>query len=257
MGLGIRLQRLWQLRIGVLLSLAVALVAAIVSVERVSLSPLELTPRSLEMASASTHVVVDTPTSTLLDLRQDTYSLEALTNRAVILGNVIASGQVRAAIAQRVGVPVEALNVTAPLTPEQPAARVENGKAPAASDILRSTDEYRLSIQANPTVPILDIYAQTPTAESATLLANTAADELQDYLRGLAVSEKTPADAKIHLMQLGRAQGAVIDGGVRWRVALLIFVVTFAVACATTILAERVRRGWRVAAAADTAARAA
>ena len=46
------------------------------------------------MASAATHVVVDTPTSTLLDLRQNTYSLEALTSRAVLLGNVIANGEV-------------------------------------------------------------------------------------------------------------------------------------------------------------------
>ena len=87
------------------------------------------------MASASTHVLVDTPTSTLLDLRQNSYSLEALTSRAVVLGNVIGNGEVREAIAARAGVPVERLQITAPLTREQPAARVEDGKQKSTSDI--------------------------------------------------------------------------------------------------------------------------
>jgi hypothetical protein len=99
MGFGIRMRRLWHLKAGVTVSLVLALFAAVWSVQNVSLSPPGLSPRSLEMATASTHVIVDTPTSTLLDLRQDTYSLEALTNRAILLGNVMASGPVRREIA--------------------------------------------------------------------------------------------------------------------------------------------------------------
>ena len=34
----------------------------------------------------------------MLDLRQNTYSFEALTQRAILLGNVIANGQVRATV---------------------------------------------------------------------------------------------------------------------------------------------------------------
>ena len=83
MGLGMRIRSLWHLRAGVIARLVLALFAAVVSVEKVSLSPPGLQPRSLEMATATTHVVVDTPTSAMLDLRQDTYSLEGLTNRAV------------------------------------------------------------------------------------------------------------------------------------------------------------------------------
>ena len=85
-GIGKRLRNLWHLRAGVVASLAVAALVSAWSVQRISLFPPSLTPRSLEMATASTHVVVDTPTSSILDLRQDTYSLEGLTNRAVLLG---------------------------------------------------------------------------------------------------------------------------------------------------------------------------
>src|SRR4051812_48635946 len=158
------------------------LLASVWSVEKISLAPPSLTPRSLEMATASTHVVIDTPKSTLLDLRQDTYSLDGLKNRAVLLGNVLASTSVQQSIANRAHVPAAILRVQAPLTREQPAPPVNSENARHTSDLLKSSDQYRLNIQANPTVPMLDIYAQTPTKESAEALANAAAQELQTYL---------------------------------------------------------------------------
>ena len=114
MGFGKRLRELWRMKAGVAVCLVLALIAAVWSLENVSLFPPKLTARSLEMATASTHVVVDTPRSTLLDLRQDTYELEALTKRAVLLGNVIANGPVKESIARRAGIPVEVLRVEAP-----------------------------------------------------------------------------------------------------------------------------------------------
>ena len=254
MGLGMRIRSLWHLRAGVIASLVLALFAAVVSVEKVSLSPPGLQPRSLEMATATTHVVVDTPTSAMLDLRQDTYSLESLTNRAVLLGNVIASDPVRERIAARAGLPPGVLQVEAPVTPEQPRAPAVAGQQKKTSDIFRSTDQYRIDIEANPTVPVLDIYAQTPTAESAQRIANAAVDELRAYLINLAATEDTPAKDQIQLVQLGRADGAVINGGVHWQTAVLVFLLTFAVACATALLISRVRTGWRLAASLEQAA---
>ena len=247
MGFGARLRTLWGMKAGLAACLVVALVAAIWSLGKVSLIPPKLTTRSLEMATASTHVVVDTPRSTLLDLRQDTYELEALTKRAVLLGNVIANGSVRESIARKADIPVEVLHVDAPLTAKQPRARVEAGKEKKTSDILRSNDQYRLNIQANPTAPMLDIYAQTPTAESAAALANAAVSSLQAYLADLARSENTPETDQIQLLQLGSARGAVINEGVHWQVAFLVFVVTFALACATLIFLSRISAGWRMA----------
>lgn len=248
MNSGSRIHTLWRHRAGVIASLLLALLAAVWSVQKISLSPLSLTPRALEMASASTHVVVDTPTSALLDLRQDTYSLEGLTNRAVLLGNVMASDPVRSRIARRAGVAEGVLAVEAPLTPSQPRARVEAGREKRTSDILKSMDQYRLSIQANPTVPVLDIFSQTPDEKSAKLLANAAVDELRLYLTGLAATEQTAEKDQIRLVQLGRAEGAVINGDVHWQVALLAFLLTFGVSCATVLFFVRVRAGWELAA---------
>jgi hypothetical protein len=249
-GLGKRIWTLWRLRPWVAGCALLAVVVAVWSVANISVAPPGLTPRALEMATATTHVVVDTPRSSVLDLRQNTDSLLALTQRAVLLGNVIANGAVRAAIANRANVPVDALQVAPPLTPQQPLPQAGSPNS-SVTDIVKSTNQYRLSIQANATVPILDIYAQAPTATSAALLANAAVDALREYLAGLAAVQQTPPQDQIRLLQLGRARGQVINQGIEWQVALLAFALTFSLASATVIFFSRVRRGWRVAALAE------
>jgi hypothetical protein len=246
MGFGARLRMLWQMRSWVAVCLVLAVLAAVWSVAKISVLPPGLASRSLELATANTQLVVDTPHSTLVDIRQDTYGLDALTNRAVLLGNVMASLPVREEIARRANVPFDALQVVPPLTPKQPRALAEAGNERHTSDILKLNDEYRLVIQGNPTVPFLQIYAQAPTAESAATLANASVDSLREHLADLAGTAKTPGSEQIKIVQLGRAQGAVINNGIQWRVAFLAFWVTFAALCATAIFLRRVREGWRL-----------
>jgi hypothetical protein len=247
MGLGIRLRKLWHLKLWIAAGFLLACAAALWSVQKVSLFPPELSPRALEIASAKTQVVVDMPKSTILDLRQDTYSLEGLTNRAVLLGNVMASAPVRTSIAERAGVPVKSLQVTPPLTPEQPRATIEAETKRRTTDIIKTNDQYRLAIQANPTVPVLYIYTQTPSADTARDLANAAVDGLSAYLRDLAETQETPARKQLQLVQLGRAKAEVINEGADWQVALLAFLITFGASCAMVVFLSRVKRGWRLA----------
>jgi hypothetical protein len=251
MGLGKRLWTLWRLWPMVIAAALLSLVVAVWSVAEISIAPPRLTPRALDMATGTTHIVVDTPRSSVLDLRQNTYSFEALTQRAVLLGNVMSNGPVREGIARRAGVPVEVLQITAPLTRKQPRAVAGSANQKKASDILKSTDQYRLNIEANPTVPVLDIYSQAPTAKSAAVLANASVDALKEYLNNLAASQQIPSKEQIQIRQLGRARGAVITEGIDLRVSFLAFVLTFSFACATGIFLSRVWRGFRLAALAD------
>ena len=80
-------------------------------------------------------------------------------------------------------------------------------------------------INANPTVPMLDIYAQAPSSASAAALANATVDQLKAYGR-LATTQATPAKDKIRLEQLGRATGDVINPGVKYQTAVLVFTLT-------------------------------
>ena len=214
----------------------------------VTLWSLLQTSGSLEMATATTQVVVDTPKLTLVDIRQDTYGIDGLTNRALLLGNVMSSPEVRADIARRAHVPFEDLQVVPPITAKQPRVLSEAGNERHTSDILTLNSEYRLYVKANPTVPFLQIYAQTPTAESAGALANAAVGGMQSYLDELARTTRLSVSERIRLIQLGSAQGAVINNGIQWRFAFLVFFLTFAVSCATVIWVRRVREGWRRAA---------
>jgi hypothetical protein len=247
------MRNLWHLRRAVLVSAAVALLVAVWSVERISLVPPGLSPRALEMATASTQVVVDTPESgLLLDLREDQY-LEALTDRAVVLGNIMTIGRVRASIARRAGIPTEVLQVTPPLTPKQPRGLAEVGNDRHMSDALELNDQYRLNVQSNPTVPVIYIQAQTPTAASAAVLANAAVDAMRGYLADLARSTEIPESKRVHLVQVGRARGEVINAGIDLQVAVLAFLLTFTACCATLVFVARVRQGWRTAAATEWA----
>jgi hypothetical protein len=253
MGFGIRIRGLWQIRGWVVACAAFGVLAAVWSVAQISLLPPGLTSRSIEMATASTQVVVDTPRSTLVDIRQDTYGLDALTNRALLLGNVMASPEVRADIASHAKVPFEELQVVPPITAKQPRLLSEAGNERHTSDILTLNGEYRLYIKANPTVPFLQIYAQTPDAESAAALANAAVGGMESYLADLARTTDTPNTQQIRLIQLGGAKGAVVNDGIKWRFALLAFLVAFAASCATVIWLRRVRQGWKLAALSEQA----
>jgi hypothetical protein len=254
MELGRHLRELSRLRRGVAICLAVASFAALSVSYHVSLAPPGLKPRTLQIATASTEVLVDTPRSAVLDLRQDLFDIESMTNRSVLLGNVMASQPVLTYIGKRAGVPPDAIRASTPRTPNSPRPFAAPGQEKKTSDLLASTNQYRLDIEANPTVPVLRIYAQAATAHRAEELANAAVDGLRDYLGQQAREQDVALGQQVRLQQLGRASGAVVNGGVRMQAMFLTFLLVFAASAAAAIFVARVRRGFRTADAAQTEA---
>ena len=252
MQLGRHLRELWRLRLGVGISFVLAMFIAISSIDHVSLLPPKVTSRQLEIAAASTRVLVDSPRSEIIDLRTDTYAFTSLTTRAALLGNVMASAPVREYIARRAKIDPERIQASAPITADVPRNLSEPGSEKRASDILRSTDQYRIDIQANPTVPILNISAQAPNKDAAERLADGAVDGLRDYLAALAVRQGTDPKKQVRLEQLGRARGGVINHGIGLQIALLSFTFVFVLACCAVLFLSRVHRGWNQAAAEET-----
>jgi hypothetical protein len=248
MQLGIHLRELARLRVGVALSFLLAIMVALTVTYKVSVFPPGLAPRELEMGSATTRVMVDTSRSLVLDVRYGTGDFDSLTARSILLGNLMASEPVRAYIARRAHVPAEQITATTPLTPDFPRPLAGSGEQKHQTDLLRSTDQYRLNIQANPTVPIVDVYAQAPDATSAAHLANGAVDGLRDYLASqLTGVQGVRTDVQPRITQLGRAHGTAINHGVRLQALLLTFGFMFGLGCAVTMFIGRVRRGWALA----------
>jgi hypothetical protein len=245
MALGRHLRELWERRVGLIASILLATLAMLWSVGKVSLFPPGVKPRVVTVAAANTRVLVDAPKSAVLDLKVSTGGLQQMTNRAVLIGNVMASEPVRRYIGKRADIPWQRLQVASPVTPDFPRPLATSGKK-SPRDILKSPDAYRLSIQANPTVPMLDIYAEAPTPELAQQLANGAVDGMQDYLSNLAVQQQVPLDRRVRLEQLGQAKGGVVNPGVRFKLGALTFLIVFAVSCVSVLALSRVREGWKL-----------
>ena len=253
MDLGRHLHELFTLRRSAVICLVLATLAALNMIYHLP----SFQPRAVEMASATTEVLVDTHKSAVHDLRQGSSEFQKMTNRAVLIGNVMASPPVLLYIGRRAGVNPQIIRAQPPLTVDFPRPLSGFGEDPKTRDLLRSTDQYRIDIQANPTVPILQVYAQAPNAKAAATLANASVDGLRDYLEVTAKEQGTPAGDVVRLSPLGHAHGKVITGGIRWQLAFVTFIIVFGLSAATAVLLSRIRRGWKEADAFEEAFEAA
>lgn len=240
-------RELATVRGGVAAALAFACLTTLALNFSVGLLPPRLEPRAPELAGASTQVLVDSPRSSLVDLRQDSYGLDGLSRRAVLMGTLLASPPVRERIARRAGIDPRLLRTSAPLTPEQSRALEIPGSEPRVTDLVRGTQSYSLSFRVHPSVPVVDIYAEAPDPEAAASLADAAVAGLADYLAEVAARERTAPEAQVELRQLGPPSGGVVNDGVGLAWATLTFALAFAVAGGALVLWARIRRGWRAA----------
>lgn len=249
------LRELSRLRRGLAISLLLGVLGALLSTFKVGLLPPSITPRSLQIAAASTEVLVDTNYSTIADLRAaDTGTeLSTMTTRADLLGNIIATAPVEAYIGRYVGVNPARIDVSAPITADVPRVVVEPGSGQSATAILASADHYKLEVQADPSVPILHIYSQAPNKAAAIRLANGAVEGLRNYIQSVSTSQRIGRAEQVRLEQFGTAQGGIVNGGVAVQIALLAFLTTFSICCAGTVFIARVVRGFRFAAALERA----
>lgn len=243
MKLGIFLHALWHTRKVLVASLLIGLAAAVLSTYRVS--PAGLHPRAISMATASTQVMVDNPYSIVFDLNQGSYQLQQMAQSATFLGNVMVSLSVQEDVARRIGIRVSQLQTTAPATPLLPQA-IPTPQNRKTTDILASNNQYRISVQANPTVPILTIYTEASSVATAKALANAAVDSLRDYLS--TAGHGVPAKERVNIDQLGRAQGGAVTGGLRQEVPALAFVFAFVLSSALGMWIIRISTGWQIAA---------
>jgi hypothetical protein len=232
---------------GVGLCLTLALIVGVVSTWTVSVAPLHLKKRYLTMSSGSTSMLVDSPTTSILDPTQDTYSYESLQARAVLLGNIVANDPVRSGIARRAGVDPGALRIVPPATVNQPHPMLPRGQEPKITDIVRTTNQYRIELDVAPSVPVVDVYALAPDVVTARRLADATVAAARAYVDRTTAASTTPADARLRIRALGAARGTIVNDHVHRQVAATAFLLTLAASAALLLALSRVRRGWRLA----------
>jgi hypothetical protein len=167
-----------------------------------------------------------------------------MTARASLIANLLSSPPVLHKIADDLGLSVDEVSGATEITEGVPLALIEPNEEKRANQILVSHDGYRLDIQANPTLPIIDVYAQAPTPAEAAELADAVAPAGNAYSDVLADSDKFPTDNRVQLRQLGAAQGAAISPTAPIEIFALTFIVVFGVAFGLLCGAAAVRRGW-------------
>jgi hypothetical protein len=224
------------------ISAVVALLAAVASVAQVSLFPPGLAMRDLQRGAAVTRLLVDLPQQERGHVSAPQF--EAMSKRASLIANLLASPPVLHRIAAELGVPDDEVSATTEITEGVPLALVEPNEEKRANQILLSHDGYRLDLQANPTLPIVDIYAQAPTSGAAGNLADAVATAGNEYLGALAERSRFPLDNRVQLKQLGAAESAAISPTAPIEIAALTFIVVFGISFGLLFGGAAIRRGW-------------
>lgn len=243
------LRELLRLRRWVAAAAAVALLAAVATVYKVSVLPPSVTSRSIEFGAASTQVIVDTPDSSVAVLDG---SLENLSARAMVYGRVMTSNPVLDAIGREAGIPSQTIAAEGPDTPNVPQSANESKTEARGNELLGEAQPHRLLFSVEPELPLIEISAQAPSGEAAISLANGAATGFQKYVEQLQNQQRVKPNRRVKIRQLGRATGGMVNEGASSAAAVMAFVGVLVVGCIVVLVGANVARNWRVAAAQET-----
>jgi hypothetical protein len=238
-----RLQR----RSRLVAAVGVGMLLAILTLYRVTLLPPSLHARALNVAAASTTLMVDTKHPISTDLAAHNNSMEALSVQTNLIGAVMVTDPVLDEIGRIAGVNPLDIQATAPVTSDVPRTEIEPNSGGNATALIQAPDHYKLQVQVDPNIPIIHVYTQAPTATEAIRLASASVTGLRTYLSDLSTRETVNLSDQIQVIQLGAVRGGVVNHSAAKELALLAFIT----GCAATLfgfrLAARFRTGWRLA----------
>jgi hypothetical protein len=237
------INQLWKRRRWVVVVTLVAAYASALTMYDIHGIPPKFEKKSLEFGAAGTQILVDSPGTTLADLRRE---FTPLAERAQVYSQFMASPAVKDSIAKAVGIPPSVLVAEASLATENlPRSAVEPGEGERANELLAEGVGYRLSFEAQEDLPIVSIRAQAPTAGEAIKLADGAAAGLGNYLRRVEAQQEVPDQRRVRIVPLGRAKGGMVNSGVDRVVAAMVFLAVFGLGCAGILVAVNVAAGMR------------
>ena len=232
------LRELWRRRFLVgLVALASILVGLALSYQ-FNLPP---ESRKYDVGVANTRVLVDTPTSQVVEVAPK--GSETLGPRANLIANLMVEGEVKASIARRAGLRPKKLVAASE-------AAIESGTV--SSKTLKDPNVNLLTtrVVANPTgdqLPIIDVDAQAPTVAGAERLANAAVNGLRDYLDSKAAAEDASDSRRLIVTALGAPQARLAVRGPSRVIAFGAALFLLIGGCAAIVATSALARGWREA----------
>ena len=216
---------------------------AVLSVERVvGLIPPRFEARSLMHAGVYTQAVIDTNESFIGNNGQQ---LGPIIGRAIVDANLMASPGIVDLIGQYAGIDPSQIWAAGPVDPSLQRAVVEPTPGKRNVQVAREANTYRLEFLADPNLPTIGIYAQAPTTGQGVALANAAVRALATYVRGIENKQNTPKSTRVTVRQIGQPVGGIVNGGIKKKLAGMVFVFVFAVWCVLVLIGIRARAAWR------------
>jgi len=241
MELAIAIRRLLRHRVLVSLGLVLAFVAGILSVYRIDGTSL-VARGGVRHSTASTEILVDSPSSALANLQQDVTPLQSL---AETLANVAPSYAVMKLIGQRAGLLGSQLYAQGPVDQSLPRTMLEPTDLQRNVELTGEQAPFRLQFNVDPNIPEIGVAAQAPTTAEAVKLANATYLGLNDYVSQLQQAGAVRPSDRVVLRELGQAHGAVDAPSAAKSLALLAFVGVFVFWCVMILVSERFVEIWR------------
>ncbi len=233
------LRALWRRRIQVCLVALVAITTGWMLAYRISFPPER---RSYDVGVATASILVDTPKSQLVAI--DPKGSDTLASRANVLVNLMVDGEIKDAIARRVGLPPKQLI----------ASTQSNGDAGPVTPLNARSHAFTTSVALTSDMaelPIIRVQTQAPDVQQAIKLANAAVAGLGDYLDSKAADETVAYKRRLRVRALGTALGKEAARGPGRMMALAVAVFVFLAGCALMLAVSALVRGWRAAAASE------
>lgn len=181
----------------------------------------------IQVATATTHVMIDFPEPSIVYRRAFDQDLSTLRSRAELYGRMMVTRPVLRDIARRAGISPDEVSGIARTTGGVTVSLMQPDSEERAAQLRDASDPYRLEIQPDWQRPMLAIYSQGPTTDAARRLADASVLGLQDYLDARAKQAGFPRDELPQIRQLGNARGSVVNGRAVMVIGGFTFMVVF------------------------------
>jgi hypothetical protein len=222
---------IWRLilsrRLWLMIGLPVSAVIALCTVASVSLSPLAVRGGGLGFAVAKSELYVGPPGALATTNLADVPAL--FIQQAIALAAQTPSPEMRDLIAMKAGIPPRQLAIDGPLDLNISVFQNQPDGEKRSTQILVQNAPYRVGIVEDLVLPEIAVTAQAPDPAQAARLASATGEALSSYLNGIQDASRTPVRQRLEVSPLGPA--SVTDGAKKGviNVAVLTFLLTFAV----------------------------
>jgi len=178
----------------------------------------------LQLGAANAKLLVETDQSPLADANTYLGNISFLGSNIAQLTD---SSFVRRAAARALGVASGEIGIRVQIS-EGTGENAFNGSQPIrALDVLQTKAPYQVTVVANTNSFIIEIYTDTSTGHSATILANSVAGALTEYVRSLGKTVRGRARDRVTVEQLSPAVGGQLGSSAGPMAAVTIAVVSW------------------------------